>query len=91
MSPNGLVANIVSFNVGVEIGQVLALSMVLIALGYWRGTSAFLRHAYLTNAVLMAAGFVFMGYQLPATRSVHNQVHILRRPSSSTFPRPRRS
>ena len=64
LSPNGLVTNIVSFNVGVEIGQVLALSMVLIAFGYWRGTSAFLRHAFLTNAMLMAAGFVFMGYQI---------------------------
>ena len=36
LSPNGLVANIVSFNVGVEIGQVLALTAVLIALSYWR-------------------------------------------------------
>ena len=64
LSPNGLVTNIVSFNVGVEIGQVLALSMVLIAFGYWRGTAAFLRHAFLTNAMLMTAGFVFMGYQI---------------------------
>src|SRR5215208_539089 len=30
----GLVTNIVSFNVGVEIGQLLALTAVLIALGY---------------------------------------------------------
>ncbi len=64
LSPNGLVTNIVSFNIGVEIGQVLALSMVLIAFGYWRGTPAFLRHAFLTNAILMTAGFVFMGYQM---------------------------
>jgi hypothetical protein len=64
LSPNGLVTNIISFNVGVEIGQVLALSMVLIALAYWRGTTAFLRHAFLTNAMLMTAGFVFMGYQI---------------------------
>jgi hypothetical protein len=64
LSPNGLVTNIVSFNIGVEIGQVLALSMVLIAFGYWRGTAAFLRHAFLTNAILMTAGFVFMGYQM---------------------------
>ena len=64
LSPNGLVTNIVSFNIGVEIGQVLALSMVLIAFGYWRGTAAFLRHAFLTNAMLMTAGFVFMGYQI---------------------------
>jgi hypothetical protein len=64
LSPNGLVTNILSFNVGVEIGQVLALSMVLIVLGYWRASAAFLRHAYFTNAVLMTSGFIFMGYQI---------------------------
>ena len=41
LSPNGLVANIVSFNVGVEIGQGLALTAILIALSYWRTRSAF--------------------------------------------------
>jgi hypothetical protein len=64
LSRNGLTANIVSFNVGVEIGQVLALTAVLIALTYWRSHASYLRHAYVTNAVLMAAGFVFVGYQL---------------------------
>ena len=64
LSPNGLVANIVSFNVGVEIGQVIALTGVLIALSYWRTRSGFLRHAFVTNSVLMAAGFLLVGYQL---------------------------
>jgi hypothetical protein len=64
LSRNGLVANILSFNVGVEIGQVLALTAVLIALSYWRTRPGYLRHAYTTNAMLMTAGFVFMGYQL---------------------------
>ena len=36
LSRNGLVTNIVSFNGGVEIGQFLALTAVLIGLGYWR-------------------------------------------------------
>jgi hypothetical protein len=64
LSKNGLVANIVSFNVGVEIGQMLALTVVLIALTYWRTRPGYLRHAYATNALLMTAGFVFVGYQL---------------------------
>jgi hypothetical protein len=64
LSRTGLVANIVSFNVGVEIGQMLALAAVLIALSYWRTRSGYLRHAYVTNALLMTAGFIFMGYQL---------------------------
>ena len=60
----GLVANIVSFNVGVEIGQLLALTAVLIALSYWRSRPAFLRHAFMTNAILMTGGFVLVGYQV---------------------------
>ena len=64
LSKNGLVTNIVSFNVGVEIGQVLALTAVLIVLSYWRTRSGFLRHAFATNTVLMTVGFVLTGYQI---------------------------
>jgi hypothetical protein len=64
LSPNGLVANIVGFNVGVEIGQGLALAAILIALTYWRTRSGFLRHAFATNAIVMACGFLLIGYQL---------------------------
>ena len=64
LSPHGLVTNIVSFNVGVEVGQFLALTGVLIALGYWRTRAGYLRHAYTTNAALMTAGFLLAGYQL---------------------------
>ena len=64
LSRNGLVTNILSFNIGVELGQMLALTAVLIALGYWRTRAGYLRHAYLTNAALMTAGFVLIGYQL---------------------------
>ena len=64
LSRNGLVTNIVSFNAGVEIGQFLALTAVLLALAYWRTRSGYLHHAYATNAVLMTAGFVLAGYQL---------------------------
>jgi HupE/UreJ protein len=61
---SGLVANIVSFNAGVEIGQLLALAGVLIALSFWRTRPGFLRHAFATNTILMAAGFVLVGAQL---------------------------
>ena len=64
LSKNGLVANILSFNVGVEVGQVLALTAVLIALSYWRTRSGFLRHAFATNTALMTVGFLLMGYQI---------------------------
>jgi HupE/UreJ protein len=64
LSPNGLVTNIVSFNVGVEIGQMLALTGVLIAISFWRLRPGFLRHAFATNTMLMTAGFMLVGYQL---------------------------
>ena len=64
LAQKGLVTNIVSFNVGVEIGQVLALTAVLIGLSYWRTRSGFLRHAFLTNTLLMVGGFMLVGYQL---------------------------
>jgi hypothetical protein len=64
LSPNGLVANIVSFNVGVEIGQGIALACVLLLLTYWRAQPGFLKHAVVTNGVLMTVGFVLVGYQV---------------------------
>jgi len=63
-SQTGLVTNILSFNVGVEIGQVLALSAVLIGLSYWRSKGGFLRHAFATNTALMTGGFILLTYQL---------------------------
>jgi hypothetical protein len=63
LSPDGLAMNIVSFNIGVEIGQALALTMVLTGLMAWRTRASFLRHAFVANAALMAAGFVLIGYQ----------------------------
>jgi hypothetical protein len=64
LAQDGLVANILSFNVGVEIGQILALTGVFIVLSYWRTRKGYLDHAFLTNSALMAGGFILMGYQI---------------------------
>ncbi|ESZ23407.1 HupE/UreJ family protein [Mesorhizobium sp. L2C084A000] len=64
ISPDGLVPNLLAFNVGVEIGQLLALAAILIVMGFWRRTDSFWRHAYAANTVMMTAGFVLIGYQL---------------------------
>ena len=64
IAKTGLVTNIVSFNVGVEIGQGLALTAVLIAISYWRRHPGFLRHSFAANTVLMTGGLVVVGYQL---------------------------
>ena len=64
LASKGLVANIVAFNVGVEMGQGLALTFILIALTFWRTRSGFLHHAFATNGIVMACGFLLVGYQL---------------------------
>lgn len=64
IAEDGLVPNLLAFNVGVEIGQLLALGMILIVMGFWRRTGSFMRHAFAANTVLMAAGFMLVGYQL---------------------------
>lgn len=64
ISSDGLLPNLLAFNVGVEVGQLLALGAILIVMGFWRRTPSFLKHAYSTNAVMMGAGFMLIGYQL---------------------------
>jgi len=64
MSREGLVPNLLAFNFGVELGQLLALGAILIAMGYWRRTASFTRYAYTANVAMMTAGFVLFGMQL---------------------------
>ena len=64
VSPDGLLPNLLAFNVGVEIGQLLALAVILIGMSYWRRTAGFVRHAYSANVVMMSAGFTLVGMQL---------------------------
>lgn len=64
ISPDGLVPNLLAFNVGVEIGQLLALTVILIGMSYWRRTPSFGRYAYTANVAMMSAGFILVGMQL---------------------------
>jgi hypothetical protein len=63
-SRDGLFTNLVSFNVGVEMGQMIALSIILILMTLWRRTPSFNRSALVANALLMSAGLVLTGYQV---------------------------
>jgi len=64
LSPDGLVANMIAFNIGVELGQFAALALILVAFNLWRNSGTFNRGAWAANLVLMTAGFVLFGYQL---------------------------
>ena len=61
---NGLLENLIAFNVGVEFGQFFALMIVLVIISIWRRHSSFLRFSLATNVLLMSCGFMLMGYQL---------------------------
>ncbi len=60
---DGLLTNLLAFNIGVELGQFAALAFILIAINFWRRPS-YERFAVLTNTLLMSAGLMLMGYQL---------------------------
>jgi hypothetical protein len=64
LSPNGLTVNLIAFNVGVEIGQLLALTAMLALIALWRRSANFQRQAVIANGAIMAAGFALMTYQL---------------------------
>ncbi|MEO6135298.1 MAG: HupE/UreJ family protein [Ginsengibacter sp.] len=60
----GLFTNLIGFNIGVEIGQFIALAFVLILFSLWRRSANFIKFSTLTNTLLIAAGFILFGYQL---------------------------
>ena len=64
LSRIGLVPNLISFNVGVELGQLIALAVLLGVILLWRRTPVFGRTAIAANVLILTAGFVLMGYQL---------------------------
>ena len=64
VSKNGLLTNLIGFNIGVEIGQVIVLFIVVSLLNLWRGGPSFKRWAFSANVVLIVAGLLLTGYQL---------------------------
>ena len=64
LSRDGLVGNMVAFNIGVELGQIVSLTLMLLAFTLWRRSATFQRSAYVANVAILAAGFVLFGYQL---------------------------
>lgn len=64
LPPNGLIINMLSFNVGVEIGQMIALTFMLALIMVLRTLPAYRRMSVAANVLLMLAGFVLIGFQL---------------------------
>lgn len=64
LSSDGLVGNIIAFNVGVEAGQLLALGILLVGINAWRAIGSFNRYASVFNTLLMFAGFSLASFQM---------------------------
>jgi hypothetical protein len=64
LSEDGLVPNMIGFNIGVELGQFTALALILLGFTLWRRSESFMTRAFATNMVIMTAGFMLFGYQL---------------------------
>jgi hypothetical protein len=64
LDADGLVANMIAFNIGVELGQFMALGFIVIAINFWRKSPSFQRFAITTNTMLMSAGLMLVGLQL---------------------------
>ena len=64
LASDGLVANMIAFNIGVELGQFMALAFIVIAINFWRKLASFQRFATATNTMLMSAGLMLVGLQL---------------------------
>jgi len=57
LSEDQLLMNIISFNVGIELGQILALTVMLLVLAGWRKSASFIPFSRISNMFLIIAGF----------------------------------
>ncbi len=64
LGTDGLLLKILSFNLGVELGQIAALSVLLALLFAWRKTKSFQRFSTISNVGLMIAGIFLFSMQM---------------------------
>jgi hypothetical protein len=64
ISQEGLITNMISFNVGVELGQLVALTFLIMVFSLLRSSRHFQRNSIVANTLIMMAGFVLIGDQL---------------------------
>ena len=64
IAEDGLLANLLAFNVGVEVGQLLALFVILIVMGYWRRSPNFMQQATYANWIMVGLGIMLTYVQV---------------------------
>lgn len=62
LSEEQLLMNIISFNIGIELGQIFALAVMLLLLAGWRKAASFTTFSRISNFGLIFAGlYLFLG------------------------------
>ncbi len=72
LSEDQLLMNIISFNIGIEVGQILALTAMLLVLTGWRQASSFKPFSVISNYGLIFAGLLLFMMQM------HGYSHVTR-------------
>ncbi len=92
LSEDNLLLNIISFNVGIELGQISALALMLLLIAAWRKSRAFQTFSLIANyGLILSGGFLFLmqmhGYEhashpeefiasMEASHNVENNVSV---------------
>lgn len=72
LSKDDLLMNIISFNIGIELGQVAALTAMLLLLAGWRKAASFVPFSKMANYGLMAGGGLLFLMQMHGYSHVSN-------------------
>lgn len=98
LGEESIVLKIIAFNVGVEVGQVIALAVMLFLLSGWRKSESFLRFSHASNVGLMLVGALLLLMQLhsyqhsvysdqfPLNQDDHSHIHedmVVNKPPSA--------
>ncbi len=70
LSEDSLLLNIISFNVGIELGQIFALLLMILAIDIWRKTESFQKFSLVSNYLLICAGVLLFLMQM------HGYTHL---------------
>jgi len=72
LSEDHLLLNIISFNIGIEVGQISALALMLLLIAAWRKTHVFQTFSLIANYGLILAGIFLFQMQMHGYEHVAN-------------------
>ncbi len=77
LSEDNLLLNIISFNIGIELGQISALALMLFFISAWRKTHGFMAFSRVANASLILMGVYLFLMQMHGFEHTSNPEMLL--------------